>query len=1338
MYIIFDDNPTCNEKQLLEGGNLFIISYKNSVGSMFRGMNVDFGWDFRTAFQIVGTIKGGGRRQNIALELLEAGIRFNGGNTVKRFKKMSKALSICLTLALLFGMVPLSSASALTDDFILFDFTEKEIMKESKDAEEGIFWTAPTDADGHQTFRFVENAEDGSGSYYEFTNADGKDDPFFMGTLGDRSFSSDYKFVKMMYRTESKGTQSLYFWGSDETPLGGNTSESFTKVCDGKWNTVVTEIVNKTWSGTIEMFRLNTIKSGAKQGDTFDLKYIALFKTREEAEAYEFIKGANFVIDKSVYNIGDQIDVSYLDTADGDWFGIFKQGEDPATAEPILRKEAGAADKVQSFTFEGDAAKLPLGEYTIYLLDAQNQVLRQRSFSVIQMADYSKLEAILAQVEDHSYYTDETIAAFEEALAKVEYDRPANEQDKIDEQIAAVEAAFKKLVLKEADYWDVRSAIAKIPGDLTVYTAGSVGALQQAQQKVNWNKKMTEQDTVDGYAKAIYAAIDNLVRKDGAISTNQNFSKVNGSLAGVDDLGRELPMNDTVPNSREGERYVGLFYFLWQGQHGTGGPYDNSKIEKVEGAVESEENWIKAGGGPVGAHHFWGEPLFGYYTSDDEWVMRKHVQMLTDADVDFLVFDTTNAVTYTAQALKLMKILDEYQKQGWDVPQVACYTNSSSGNTMDRIYNDIYKAHPEYEKLWFNWDGKPLIIGNASEASKEVKEFFRIKANQWPTESKVDDGFPWMEFSRSLTDSSVYGLNGRREVMNVSIAQHASTTRFSATAWYGANDRSRSWHDGANDTSEGAVNMGYNFAEQWEYAISKDPEMIFITGWNEWVAQRQPVSLENEPIFFVDCANQNCSRDAEPMKDGHGDNYYMQMMDYIRQYKGTDPKVDVGENQTIDVNGSFDQWNSAKITANYEDYVGDTADRDAKGFGELEYKNTTGRNDIQNMKVARDFDNLYFYVDTVDDITKPAGDHWMTLFLNTGSEKHANWKGYDYVLNRVAPEGGKAVLEKYDGENWAKVATVDMKVEGNQLMVAVPRDLLDVGTDLVDALDLQFKWADNYQEEQDIWTFYEDGDVAPYGRLNYVFSGADEAQEEQEIVEVPATEEGSVHNDKLEVAAKRAAQSEVTNKVVTEVDAENPGTVEARVFAALKGVDKELVINANSAEGLAYSWYFNGLDITDDSIDVALKVTVNAGNTAITDQLPDKDNSVIVSFEHQGKLPGKANVTVLVGEKYAGKTLYAYRYDAEKNQFVKMDPVAVDENGYAVLPITEGADYVLTVEKLEQLVPPESDPDSKPEEGGENHQTGESAALPVAVLALGLAGGLSAYLLVRRKRLAAK
>lgn len=51
------------------------------------------------------------------------------------------------------------------------------------------------------------------------------------------------------------------------------------------------------------------------------------------------------------------------------------------------------------------------------------------------------------------------------------------------------------------------------------------------------------------------------------------------------------------------------------------------------------------------------------------------------------------------------------------------------------------KAHPEYSGLWFNWDGKPMIIGDESAATAEVKSFFRIKANQWPNEDKKDDGF---------------------------------------------------------------------------------------------------------------------------------------------------------------------------------------------------------------------------------------------------------------------------------------------------------------------------------------------------------------------------------------------------------------------------------------------------------------------------------------------------------------------------------------------------------------------------------------------------------------------
>ena len=63
------------------------------------------------------------------------------------------------------------------------------------------------------------------------------------------------------------------------------------------------------------------------------------------------------------------------------------------------------------------------------------------------------------------------------------------------------------------------------------------------------------------------------------------------------------------------ERQVGLFYFLWLGEHGRKGPYDVTKILEADpkaGDKPDSPLW-----GPWGAYHHWGEPLYGYYFSDD-------------------------------------------------------------------------------------------------------------------------------------------------------------------------------------------------------------------------------------------------------------------------------------------------------------------------------------------------------------------------------------------------------------------------------------------------------------------------------------------------------------------------------------------------------------------------------------------------------------------------------------------------------------------------------------------------------------------------------------------------
>lgn len=568
------------------------------------------------------------------------------------------------------------------------------------------------------------------------------------------------------------------------------------------------------------------------------------------------------------------------------------------------------------------------------------------------------------------------------------------------------------------------------------------------------------------------------------------YSARNGAYGGVDDLGRVLTTDNTIPLPRK-NRSVGMFYYLAPGNHGLRGPYDNNKIVTSHPeAIESEEAWMAAGGGERHADHHFAEPLFGYYTMNDAWVVRKHVQMLTDAGVDYLVFDTTNAVTYDGTVKILLGILDEFYKQGiTNVPKVAYYTNALSGRTINHIYHNIYRKYPEYGHLWFYWDGRPLIIGHPDdpELEEEAKAFFRIKISYWPTSRRSsDDQWPWVEFAGIYTPDAVYGVNGRKEVVSVSSAQHCDTI-FSGSAWYGESNRTKSYRRdlGANDPAEDAVLWGYNFADQWNWAIEQDPETIFVTQWNEWLAMRME-PMGGHPIAFVDLADPNNSRDIEPMRGGFGDNYYMQLCELIRRYKGAPPRVDVGGNITIQIGGTFRQWDS--VPAQYRDYTGDTVPRDKEGFGAYYYKDDSGRNDFALLKAARDEKNLYFYAQTVDPITQPDGGSWMTLFINSGNTENKNWHGFDYVINRIAPGETGAVIEACKGGwHWRAIGTAEMRIEENEMMLRVPRDLIGVEEGL---LNLQFKWADNYTEG-DIWSFYEKGDAAPIGRLTYVFREID-------------------------------------------------------------------------------------------------------------------------------------------------------------------------------------------------------------------------------------------------------
>ena len=155
----------------------------------------------------------------------------------------------------------------------------------------------------------------------------------------------------------------------------------------------------------------------------------------------------------------------------------------------------------------------------------------------------------------------------------------------------------------------------------------------------------------------------------------------------------------------------------------------------------------------------------------------------------------------------------------------------------------------------------------------------------------------------------------------------------------------------------GSVNRGDNFQEQWKRAFELDPPFVMVTGWNEWMAGRW-VRPEN-PLVFVDQYGEEFSRDIEPMKGGHGDNYYWQLIANVRHYKGV-PRVaeKLRRRKRLLLPAAFEQWRD--VRPEFSGHIGETAPRDFDGAGGLHYTNLSGRNELAACKVARDADKCLF------------------------------------------------------------------------------------------------------------------------------------------------------------------------------------------------------------------------------------------------------------------------------------------------------------------------------------------------------------------------------------------
>lgn len=635
----------------------------------------------------------------------------------------------------------------------------------------------------------------------------------------------------------------------------------------------------------------------------------------------------------------------------------------------------------------------------------------------------------------------------------------------------------------------------------------------------------------------------------------------------VDDLGRTMPTYEEVGPVKEDKRRVtGIFYITWhtQDKHKEGEDYqaDVTKILNKDPGARLDANhelWY------TNSYH-WGESEMGYFLSQDEYVIRKDMSMLTDAGVDVLIMDVTNAVRYWDEWEVTFRVMSDMKKEGNKVPKFCFWAfNGPVITVVQDLYEKIYKEE-KYPDLWFYWDDKPLLLYNGRpgfdanrggikhpnpnydpaassdsnhphyqdpdyaeefylDYTKEVKEFFTQRTMwwgyfEWGGERFVGTEDNW-SFGYSLADPDVKALspeallsthNGIREEAAVTAAQHPVTMTEEnmgvGKSWSRENGQPElneydlpvpTYVPWLGETVENPTAYGIYFQERWDETIEADPEFLYINDWNEWTAGKyQPTEGgtlpwfsedkttpwlgRNNPFFFVDQYNSEFNRCIHPMKGGYTDNYYMQMAQNIRRYKGARPIPENRGYQKVKIDGAFSEWENVAIE--YRDTKGDVYHRDHPGYGGLHYTDNSGRNDIITSKVAVGKKDISFYVETDQALTSYQDPNWMLLLIDADQDPSTGWYGYDYMVNGRVTDDNQTTLQEYDVEkqDWVQKSSIKYSYSENQLELTIPRTQMGLEGE---ELTFDFKWSDNPAGLNDPISLCTGGDTAPNRRFNY-------------------------------------------------------------------------------------------------------------------------------------------------------------------------------------------------------------------------------------------------------------
>lgn len=290
---------------------------------------------------------------------------------------------------------------------------------------------------------------------------------------------------------------------------------------------------------------------------------------------------------------------------------------------------------------------------------------------------------------------------------------------------------------------------------------------------------------------------------------------------------------------------------------------------------------------------WWAEPAQGMYCCRDKWAVKKNLEMIGAAGIDFIYIDNTNfAGGCTPDDILtnidlIFKCLLELESEGKPYPK-ACFWNNvkQSGRGLEDTPKEtwqIFISNPKYKNLWVYYHGKPLMIYTFSQpmpyvGMEEVAEIREMWTQGGKNKWVFHNDPPQME------ERAGYDANGDFEELD--ILPYGKTT-------FGGNVTNL---NNVVENGNGGREGGKFYMRYWEKAFKTRPKFALIWAYNHWdVNFYRPDKAGN--VVWHDNFNYEYSGGIEPIKNNFvyqgkeypGNSYYEWTKKYVKAYKENKP-----------------------------------------------------------------------------------------------------------------------------------------------------------------------------------------------------------------------------------------------------------------------------------------------------------------------------------------------------------------------------------------------------------------------------------------------------------------